>query len=248
MRHIPPIFTEMINKLISPKYALKLRELLGISANQLNQKFHRRAAASQISHYLANHEIKALHIGCQSHVIAGWLNVDITPKLKDIVLMDAVQTFPFRENTFHYVFTEHMIEHVSLKDGINLINESFRVLKPGGRLRISTPDLAFLCRLVDDNENVLHKKYIAFSQRYFESNSLLTAGTVVNNFFTDWGHKYIYDRYTLNQIMMSAGFKTSFHNVMESDDPVLRNLEQHGCEITDEFNRLESMVIEGIKQ
>ena len=40
-----------------------------------------------------------------------------------------------------------MIEHLKYSDGQNMLKESFRVLKPKGKIRISTPDLQFLIDL-----------------------------------------------------------------------------------------------------
>ena len=43
--------------------------------------------------------------------------------------------------SFAFVFSEHMIEHVSRPDGILMLEECFRILRPGGVVRIVTPNL-----------------------------------------------------------------------------------------------------------
>jgi predicted SAM-dependent methyltransferase len=48
---------------------------------------------------------------------------------------------------FDYVFSEHMIEHVSYAEGLLMLRECLRVLKPGGRIRIATPSLEVLLDL-----------------------------------------------------------------------------------------------------
>lgn len=48
------------------------------------------------------------------------------------------KSFPFRNKTFDYVFSKSVIEHFQNPD--NFMNESYRVLKPGGRIIIMTPD------------------------------------------------------------------------------------------------------------
>jgi len=46
--------------------------------------------------------------------------------------------FPFDSETFDFVFSKSVIEHLWTPD--NFIRESYRVLKPGGRIIIMTPD------------------------------------------------------------------------------------------------------------
>lgn len=46
--------------------------------------------------------------------------------------------FPFASNTLDFVFSKSVIEHLKIPD--NFIKEIYRVLKPGGRAIIMTPD------------------------------------------------------------------------------------------------------------
>ena len=54
---------------------------------------------------------------------------------------DASTTLPFAEASFDLVFASEVIEH--LADGESFLKELRRVLKPGGRLLLSTPNSAF---------------------------------------------------------------------------------------------------------
>lgn len=55
------------------------------------------------------------------------------------VLMDAEKIFPFEDETFDAVLMINVLEH--LYDYKNAVSESFRILKPGGRLIGSVPFL-----------------------------------------------------------------------------------------------------------
>lgn len=227
----------------------KIRGWLGISAEQRNFQFHLRRSSEMILNYLHSDQAeKYLQIGCQNQLIDGWLNVDLLPKNLDVIFMDATKPFPFPDKSFDCIFSEHMIEHITLDEGKFMINECYRVLKPGGRLRITTPDLNFLIQLYLHPEQELHIRYVKFSERYFSKKPAVIDTVVINNFFRDWGHQFIHDKKSLSWIFQNAGFKkVSFPCVYESEDDRLRNLEKHGQEITEEFNLLETIVAEAQK-
>lgn len=226
-----------------------VRGLFGVTPELLDRKFHQNRQIEQIKAYLQKHEIRRLQIGSQRHIYDTWLNTDLTPKSADITYLDATQRFPIADNTFNYIFTEHMIEHITYDDGKNMLAECHRILIDGGKIRISTPDLAFLASLYNADLSEIQKEYIAFSvKRYSNGNVSEKRSFVVNNFFNSFGHKFIYDRSTLSNLLEVTGFKNAkFCNVKESSDPELSDLETHGSEITETFNQLESMVIEAEK-
>jgi predicted SAM-dependent methyltransferase len=202
-----------------------------------------------ISAYLKSHDVCKLQIGAQSNSIGEWLNVDIHPKSESVAYMDATERFPFEDNTFDYVFSEHMIEHITFQQGRFMLTECFRVLKKGGTIRISTPDLAFLIQLYQQQKSNLQTQYIHFStERYFKNQSPEMDTLVINNFMRDWGHQFVHDQKSLFFLLSKAGFESIRRcEVNQSENIHLRNIEQHGKEITDEFNLLESIVVEGTK-
>jgi predicted SAM-dependent methyltransferase len=177
--------------------------------------------------------------------------------LKDIIFLDATKTLPFADGTFDCVFSEHMIEHIAYHDAMCLINEVYRILKPGGRVRISTPDLRFLVDLYEQDKSAVQRRYIAWATETFlpdkalqdepaEADRLDTF--VINNFVRSWGHQFIYDQKTLEHALERSGFcATTRYQPGESDDERMRGIESHGWRISDDFNRLESIVIEASK-
>jgi predicted SAM-dependent methyltransferase len=211
--------------------------------------FHLGRRQKLINEYFSNSNIKKLQIGAQSNSIGGWLNVDIQPKELSVVYMDATEPFPFADNSFDYVYSEHMIEHIPFADGLFMLKECFRVLKPGGAIRISTPDLAFLIGLYSQSKNHTQQSYIEFSkERYFKKNEPAMDTTVINNFFRDWGHKFIHDEKSLRYLFDHSGFSNiTRQTVGVSGFAEMTNVEQHGKEITDEYNRLESIIMEATK-
>src|SRR5208283_4749032 len=109
------------------------------SVNSLDKKLLRE--------YFGENEVRKLHIGCGEYILAGWLNADYYSKTNGILHIDATKQFRLKDNSFDFVFSEHMIEHIGYQQGLNMLTEICRVLKPGGRVRISTPDLSFYVNL-----------------------------------------------------------------------------------------------------
>lgn len=160
-----------------------------------------------LSNYLTNQAVRKLQIGTGFNVLNGWLNTDYDPASDEVYRMDATRPFPLPANSFDYVFSEHMIEHIPFPSGVVMLNECFRILKPGGRIRISTPDLQFLVDLYGERKTELQRKYIDWSAKTFIDWAPRPSETyVINNYVRSWGHQFIYDRETLRNLLQSCGF------------------------------------------
>jgi len=64
----------------------------------------------------------------------------------DVRYHDVRKSLPFADKTFEATYALHIIEHLTPAEAASLVNELYRVLKPGGIVRISTPDLEDICR------------------------------------------------------------------------------------------------------
>ena len=197
-----------------------------------------------------------LHLGCGRNLLGGWINTDFnTAKFQGSDFLDVTEKFPYDDNSVDYIFSEHMIEHINYQDGKFMIEESFRVLKSGGKIRISTPDLKFLINLYTEDKTDLQKKYIDYSVNHKSYNvSIGTDTFIINNFVRDWGHTFIYDEKTLKSLFESVGFSdVKSYLISESEDENLKNLENindsenRGQGQTKEFLQLETFTLEATK-
>ena len=201
-----------------------------------------------IRHYLAGHQVRKFHIGCGGAVLKNWLNADLDPA-DDSLFIDARKKLPFDDCTFDYLFSEHLIEHLDYREGIYFLQECFRIIKPCGTIRVATPDLLFLIELYTAEKNELQERYIAWAADAFLPDIPVVQDThVINNFFCNWGHKFIYDFKALQDTMKRAGFVNIKPCAVGISDHVeLSGVESHGQVIPDVFNKLETMVAEAIK-
>ena len=100
-----------------------------------------------IRSYLDTHEIRKLQLGAGSTVLSGWFNADRDPERPQSAYLDTAHRFPLPDASFDYVFSEHQIEHLSSSRGLFMLAECYRILRPGGRIRIATPNLATIAAL-----------------------------------------------------------------------------------------------------
>lgn len=210
-----------------------------------------RNARRQVPIYMARENVlHCLHLGCGTNLIPGWLNTDIlVPVRGEKIYLDATKPYPFADKSFDYIFSEHMFEHLSLKDATNMLLECRRVLKENGVLRITLPDMGFLLDMYFHPEK--YREYLKWCTKKFlpEVEELFPGKYpevfVINNFYRDWGHQMIYDYKTLEMLLRKCGYKKIKRcEVGESEHVTLRGIEKHDEVNFPGLTRLESMVVE----
>jgi predicted SAM-dependent methyltransferase len=183
-----------------------------------------------IADYLRDHPVRKLQLGSGLKLLDGWLNTDCSLFFKAKCFMDVTQPFPIADKTFDYAFTEHLIEHLSYTEGLVMLKECHRVLKPGGSIRVACPDLRALVGLYAPEKTPAQEHFI----KTMVDNSLphiriYKESFVINNSMRNWGHKFVYDEETLKASLESAGFVgVKRFDPCESDDPNLQGLESSG--------------------
>jgi predicted SAM-dependent methyltransferase len=145
--------------------------------------------------------MRKVHLGCGSNYIDGWINIDIDSPLADIAA-DLRHPLPFEDASVDLVFNEHFLEHLSREQGLAFLRECRRILKPGGMLRISTPDLRWLCA-----------QYVCGQLDEWRDVGWLpdTSCSLMNEGMRLWEHQFVYDRDELQRALGRAGFGTMVH-------------------------------------
>lgn len=201
---------------------------------------------------IAKRGVTQLHVGCGLVFLKGWLNILYEPKQEYgrikgadgalVLNYNLLKKWPVDDNAVRFIAGSHFIEHLDLNCGIQFLKESFRVMKPGGVIRLSCPDLeTYAKNYVEKNagffENKLIREWCAFSRAE-------TPGEILAAKAYDSGgaHKWFYDFDSLVHILEVAGFKDIKRCArLEGEVPELDALELPEREI-------ETVYVEAVKR
>jgi SAM-dependent methyltransferase len=214
------------------------------TTRQFVEYLKRYRAPNDIRKYMASNSERKLNIGCGGNIVPGWLNMDSAPK-PGAIYVDARGDWPFAAGTFDAVLSEHMIEHISKADGAEMLVQAYRVLKPGGVIRLVTPDLAFIAALIGpDSEDLRRYRATIGGQR----GEQLTNCDAVNLLFREYGHIYLYSEAELSLAVRRAGFVDIVHTrAGQPHDPIFASVEGHGGVLGDDINAMEAFALEARK-
>ena len=212
---------------------------------------------SVIRSYFATHTVRRLNLGAGNAPSPEWLNSDLDPppagSLTDpVIFLDARARFPFPDEKLHYIRSEHMIQTLTYDEAGSMLAECMRVLVPGGRVRIATPDLDRFASLYQNRAHPSTEEgsYVEWvATHLFADLTRSTPTFVLNNVFRAWGHTFLFDEETLRGLLVVAGFDdVRRYSPGESDDPALMGVETHGAAIENEqANAFETMILEARK-
>lgn len=141
-----------------------------------------------------------LNVGCGENPQKEYVNLDYDwyPDI-DVCWDITKKNYPFPDSSFEGVFTEHCFEHLSFDKVKENLKEFYRLLKPGGTIRIVVPDGQIYIELYQkkktDNSVILP---------YGENEA--TPMISINRIFRDHGHLFIYDFETFAHILKEIGF------------------------------------------
>lgn len=107
------------------------------------------------------------------------------------VFHDLRYGLPFDAGTVDFIFCSHVLEHFVREDAARLVREAYRVLKPGGYVRIAVPDLRQAFELYQKGRRAEALEY------FFPENG--------GNDFSM--HRYMYDFELMRDMLVTEGFE-----------------------------------------
>jgi len=119
---------------------------------------------------------KMLNLGCGSHYHQDWINIDFQSKAPEVMRYNLCLGIPVPDESCDVLYQSHLLEHFPKRFALEFLKECYRVLKPGGIIRIVQPDL---------------------EQK--------TDNHVEDPLFCEV-HHWMYDRYSLKKLLQETGF------------------------------------------
>lgn len=144
-----------------------------------------------------------LNIGCGNEIIDGLVNLDLIPRLDKLFNKRMIGLFfkskiiPFNllgknfflEEKADGIICHHVLEHIPPNSLVYALEQMFKLLKPGGKLRISVPN------------------YASYIQENIPKNQGFKSKTIaLNSLFYGWGHLFMYDEELLREALNKSGF------------------------------------------
>jgi predicted SAM-dependent methyltransferase len=217
-----------------------------------NQAFHGWIKdPGVIRSYLESHKVRKLQIGAGGQDAEGWLNSDYEPAWQEVFL-DASARFPVPDASFHYVYAEQMIEHVPWEGGLAMLRECHRTMVQGGKLRLTTPDLAKLASLLSSPATPDVLRFMEGKvQAHHWPVTPIPAAYIVNRQMRDFGHVFLYDAPALRKTLELAGFRQITQlRLDDKTDPVFLEAEtrtRNPGTLYYDYNVWESMAFEATR-
>jgi len=117
--------------------------------------------------------------------MAGWINADVKHGPGIEISRDIRDRLPLESGSIDYVVTVHALQEIPFDELVGVLEELRRVLKPGGTLRISVPDVdraidAYRCGdqefflVPDDDAASVGGKFVTHLVWYGYTRSLFT--------------------------------------------------------------------------
>lgn len=171
-----------------------------------------------------------LNIGCGWNYLKGYINIDSSKNSRADRIMQA-HDLDFKSGSVDEIIAMHIIEHLGFFKAKYFLSECFRVLKPGGILKIETPHIEKTFKIF------LKAKSVKVREK--------TLGWVYGAETEGMGHKYCFPVELMEKLTAEAGFKILKKEFFDYDTyrPVYRFILQKP-----EFSRKGNFVAEFRKE
>jgi predicted SAM-dependent methyltransferase len=168
----------------------------------LNQFSSRQRA--QLRGVRAQDELR-INVACGPDIQRGFVNVDLFAASPSVLRWDCRRTLPARSRSVIGIRVEHFLEHLEVREELpQFLDDCYRVLKPGGILRVIVPDAR---RYMEAYFQPDVGGFAALNYPIPFPDTFPTRMDVLNHVFHQWHeHRWAYDFENLACRLRSAGF------------------------------------------
>jgi hypothetical protein len=164
---------------------------------------------------------------------------------------DIRKRLKFETSSARAILAEHVIEHVPFLQGLGFFRECWRILRPGGVLRVGFPDVGrFLLCVSGELEFSMAALVYANALAEREGSDLPTAPprrvrAALEQLLTGWGHQAAWTEQTAASSLLVAGFSEVRRCAYGQGE--LGAIDGHHLDVGAELALLESTILEARK-
>lgn len=151
-------------------------------------------------------EKKKLHFGSGLDIKPGFVNIDFNRQAD--TFLDARNRLNIPSNSIEYIYSSHFVEHLEHDELVAHLKECYRVLEPGGVLRLGVPDFPKVFRsYCNDDKEWLEIRRKELSERLHLPPKLICAMDFINKAVYEYGeHKICLDMEKIKNLLIFSGF------------------------------------------
>lgn len=169
--------------------------------------------------------MRKVQFGCGGNRLNGWENYDHE--------VDISKRLPFDDNSVTHILAEHVMEHISIHQAWDFIEECYRILAPGGYIRLAVPCVSKIFRLAD-------QEYFNFIKKHGWGEANLKDS--VKSIIFNHGHQTIWEPDSLNAIVSCMGF-----HILSEVPEDMKNTLHHQNVIGEKINNIETIIVDAQK-
>ncbi len=174
-----------------------------VSVVRRNRRWQTARAGVIDKHYL--------NVGCGPNTHREFINLEYNWLPGIDLCWDLTKGLPLEDRSMTGIFSEHCLEHFSLPTARLVVDDLFRVLRPGGTIRIVVPDAGMYLDTYQRQARGDDGVVFPFQVVVRAKTKLVAPMVSVNEiFYTDRdspaGHRCMFDYSLLSEILYLAGF------------------------------------------
>jgi predicted SAM-dependent methyltransferase len=197
---------------------------------------------------------KKYNLGCGDKLYKDFINIGYWHQLADdtvykdvngkegtfMLNFDLRKGIPAHDGSLDLVYHSHMLEHLSYQDGISFVQECYRALAAGGKMRILVPDLELWVKAYASNDRFFLEQY----RKILDKNIYVTNGAIFMGMLHNHEHKCGYDFDTIKWLLEHTGF-VGVRKTLYADSEYVSNISE--IEPHDPLRVMESLCVECVK-
>ncbi len=130
----------------------------------------------------------------------GWITIDV---YRADIIWNLTNSLPIADDVVQEIYHSHLLEHLNFKQINDFLLECYRILKPGGHMKVCVPNAgnyiqAYYNRKYFRDDDQMYAKAIVDSNSFIDQLNYIA--------YMDGEHKFMFDEQNAINLILKAGF------------------------------------------